>query len=523
MPIAKDILNRNSLLLALLFALMPFLLFSQESQKTSLETNLKATHPKRETLDQGTRSDDSINSNRIDEAFLEDEMKAYVRFKDSTFRKNNVLHHYDFDETGHYIRHYKAYLAIKKEYQTTTNHLILNDLDKTLKRLEFSLPYGYANMKNLEKVFLDSIQEESIRAAAYIQLFRKAVSEGEITEAIHYDSIRSQLFPLYGDEYYHQQLSAAKKAFQVISSTLSLQLPEDEELWRIGNAYVELFYIAGPTGDGFVNMTLPFSYFRNLLVIYPTSVYCDSAEYIMLNYSAGMSQEGGDNSANLYYVKEYENFLDRYSQSKLKPEIYLSLIQLLFDSDPEIEGYTQRLDKAEHYVNLLFATTSDNNLIESAKAALRRIKWMRSTLVWKLSVTTQKSHYNPGEPINLEFTLKNTDTIPKEVLLFENKSLPNFYLTIRKITGDAYNYPPYVPIKLIRMEGQYDKQKKPFVINPGDTYSEQWNILATARDWPAYGPGYFMLNESGTYSITLRGPEPVSYYVNNTIEVDISE
>lgn len=422
-----------------------------------------------------------------------------------------------------YKKGFNSYKILSSRYNASSNKWILEQLDNIKESISWLLPYEFDKLKLFENYVIDSIDDDYFIAEFYLKAIMRANHCGKLKESLHYDSILTISYPNFRDINLKKEMAEVESGFKNYKIILSTKEPEDENLWKLGMFFYELFFKIGPiTEASTYEMSYPFTYFDSLVEKYPNSKYADDAEFLMLKHIEGGSHEGGDNSYNLDAIEAYKALLRKYPHSEFKPEIYHKISDLYSNcesTDEDRPGYYKlALDYIDKILNE-FPNYSQTNEINNMKKELEQ---SLSDVLWKFIIQSDKVTYDLNEPIIITFSLKNIDSKPKPIELSEDRDIPNFYIDIIKHWVNN-NIDSYEMIYIENNTKEYNKKTKDSIINIDMIYSESWNIKLTARNNKWDPPGRFNLNKEGRYKIqaycSMSGGEEI--LLSNEIWINI--
>jgi hypothetical protein len=450
----------------------------------------------------------------IDRLILEED--GFKRYTDS-------LQIYKWDND--FVSYYRSYRTIQAKFGLSTNKRIKSALESFRNGAVYKTPCSTKELLELTNTYLDNIQEEDIKASIYLKLVTLSNYEGRLKESLKFDAILKQDFPGYRTAYHIQQMNEVAASYDRIKKISSSAAAPDEKLWKLGNAYYNLFLHVGPeTEASTINMKFPFHYFEKLIRQYPGSRYADNAEFMILSHQEGSSHEGGDNSYNLEAIEKYRKFLKKYPGSALTPDVWYAIGRLYFECDADFADKPKYYELAKTFMLKLTSKYPKYSKIKDARNLLQEIEKYLPGVLWDLEIESDKKEYSSIDPVFIFFRLKNISGQPKTITISADKNISNFALWIERYPFDEHAT-TLERIILERSIGEYIKSKKDTIIGPGKYYSEKWNIKINARDDWSYAPGYFKIETEGRYKINAYSPgnrtdQPIP---SNTIWITVSK
>jgi len=407
----------------------------------------------------------------------------------------------DIYHISDFIDYYNSYKLIQSRFETSSNVKILKKISYLKENVPRKLVYSYTNIGEIERIISDLIQEETIRASAYLQLVEMANYKGDLKQSLHFDSILVKQYPEYRSNTYQIRIEHVRKCDRIIDSLNSANLTEDELLWETGNAYFELFQHVGPVTEcSTINMTFPFTFYNEIIDNFPNSKYADNAEIRMFSCLEGGSHEGGDNSYNLTAIEEYKKLLKKYPDTELKPFVYQLISMLYLGCEAQFSERAKYYGFAQDYAELILNNYPDYDDIEQVTYLLEEINSYLSYSQWEFNIKSNKTDYTINEPINISFSLKNIDNKRKLIKIPADKNIPSFVISIYKYslneTVGGYEY-----MKMDPNIAEYNKEYKDTIIEKNQTYIENWDIKRNARIDFREGPGRYNISQEGRYFI----------------------
>lgn len=416
---------------------------------------------------------------------------------------------------------YTKYTEINNDYSSTSNKRILQKLEQLKESLITRLPNNFIESKELELFVRDTISDESLTAAYYQHLIRMANYEGKLEGALFYDSILEAHYPAYRSKYHIDQMLEVRKYADTINELKNKELPEDELFWRTGMAYYKLFFFVGPESEVGYNMSYPFSYFRRLLRQHPSSPYADNAEYTMLEYMELNSHEGGDNSYNLKAIENYKRLLSKYPNTELTPKIYYQIASLYLWYEAETSEKPELYRMALDYANKIMKEFPGYANEYQVPELINEINQSLANIMWTLTISADKTLYRIDEPVLISFELKNTDTNDKYIKIPGNKNYPTFTVAVIYQSYNRDSHP--IEVEPEHNYSEFNNNMVDYLVKAGRVYTEEWNLLKTARINLDMAPGMYRMAEPGKYKITAKFATGNNYNVieSNTIWITV--
>lgn len=411
-----------------------------------------------------------------------------------------------------FSEYYERYKQLQIAFQNTSNSRILEKLSSLKKSIPYRIPYDKIDLKQLNKEYLDKIEEDDIKASVYVIASKHANYKANFKESLTIDSILLKNYPQYRTDIHIFSIDKIKEYYPNIKNLETSDLSGDGYLWKIGNAYYELFRYVGPrTEASTADMTLPFQFFKNLVEEYPDSEYADNAEIFMFTYREQGSHEGGYIENNLMLVNEYKKLLAKYPNTEQKPYVYHNICRLYVDPFSSFEERTIYLNLAKEYAQKILVEFPDYEHTEEVRNDLAAIEQKLPQTLWKLEIESNKKVYSPDEPIYITFSLKNIDDKPKQIKLSTVNKIPNFIIFIEKYPFDAQSNRGE-RLKLERDINTYIEHRLDSTILPNQIYTAKWDIKKIARRSFSGGQGSYNIREEGRYRVE-------SYAGSNSIPV----
>ena len=437
----------------------------------------------------------------------------------------NLLDSLDIYHINNFIDYYNSYKYIRAIFEISTNERILKKIGYLKEPIPRKLLHNYNDLNEVEDIIQNIIQENDIKASTYLLLVEMANYNGQLKQSLYFDSILEKTYPEYRNSRYQNKIQKVRKYNKIIDSLIDGNMPEDEYLWEIGNAYSELFRYVGPiTEVSSTNMTFPYQFYKKLIKKYPESKYADNAAIIMFSHYEGSSHEGGDNSYNLTAIKEYKKLLKKYPDTELKPFVYHSICRLYIGGEVTFREKPKYYRLARHYAQLILKNYPDYEKRENVIYFLREIDKHLSQSLWEFKIKSNKNDYTTNEPIYIDFSLKNIDSMNKTIKIPVDNNIPSFSMIIYKYSLDK-KVGGYDIMKLESNIAEYNKEFRDTIIEMGQTYNEYWDIKKTARKDLRKSPGSFNIYEEGRYFISsyCQGNFYSNLVPSNTIWITVKK
>ncbi len=484
---------------------------------------------------------------------------------------------------GDFRSAYWKFEEVRNHFSDVKNSRIQNKIEELKRSLPPLLPYSFLETQELEKFCSDTLTDDYLKASYYLHAINMANYEGKLKEALNYDSKLAAKYPDFRTAGHKQMMEEVGKSLAALDVINASRVSEDEKLWQTGQEYYRLFFFTGPlTRSSIINMSYPFSILKRLLMNYPDSQYADDAEFLILHYRETAYTDKGDNSINYQAIAEYNALLNKYPDTEYSPAIYERIARLYYSAIPanvvdagnngfaegnngsdagngidvtgnNVKGHSNsnngssnngsssnskkpqleellksgnsrinNLKLASLYTNRILtehpqyaASNSIEELMADINAALAKANW-------NLSITAYKKYYEPEEPVIIEFKLTNTDNIAKPFSIPVDRTIPGFMVSIERyawhrdiVEATIYLQPDF---------REYNRQVVDTIIQPGGSYTEQWDITSKARSSSDLPPGKFILPE-GRYRISAKALEHGGAYTesNNIMASDYPE
>ncbi len=422
---------------------------------------------------------------------------------------------------GDFRSAYWKFEEVRTHFIEVTNERIQKKIAELKLSIPTLLPYSFLETKELEKFCNDTITDEYLKASYYLHAINMANYEGKLSEALYYDSKLVAKYPNFRTAGHKLMMDEVRKSLAELDVINASRVSEDEKLWNTGQLFYRLFFYTGPqTRSSIINMSYPFSILKRLLVSYPDSQFSDDAEFLILHYRETAYTEKGDNSINYKAIAEYVALLNKYPDTEYAPAIYDRIARLYYSAiPPNGDAAAENLKLALLYANRIkdehpqyAASNSIEELMSDIDAALKKANW-------GLSITAYKKYYEPEEPVIIEFQLMNTDNIAKPFSIPIDRTVPGFMISVERyashrdiVEATIYLQPDF---------REYNRAVVDTIIQPGKSYTEQWDITSKARSSNDLPPGKFVLPE-GRYKITAKVREhDKDYPESNSIWITV--
>lgn len=422
---------------------------------------------------------------------------------------------------GNFVASYNKYRQIYLKYETNRNIRVQRKLVELKESLPALLLNSYATSKEFEKYIVDTIKDGFLSASYYQHMVKQAIYEGRLNDALHYDSLISNGFADYRTELYHSQIAAVERANELISLINKSGVTEDEKLWNTGTAFYKLFVIAGPHGKHGINMTLPFTFLKQLKNRYPKSQFSDNAELMMLRHIEAEIYASGDENLMQKVIGEYYALLSKYPSSELRPDMLHRLVWLYLNIKADVPDKRKNIEKAKVCLDSILIEYPRYPLEHDLTDITQQLTDALNNSSWELNLILGKRTFNINEPIIVTYEFKNIDSKPKMLSISESRKIPNFIISVeRAIQHNDYNL---TPIELEPDFTEFNKNRIDTLVPQNGKYTEKWNILETARNSVKLPPGRFVLSEEGRYKITAKPFDNSfdGYVQSNTIWITI--
>ncbi|HLN52139.1 MAG TPA: hypothetical protein VK212_00430 [Lentimicrobium sp.] len=438
-------------------------------------------------------------------AFERDLFKTYVNEEITTLKGDFRVIVQKFNEA-------------KTKFGSSKDTLIQNKIKELKASINNSLPFNFNEAQQLEHYVTDTLTDIEIAASYYLQLINLANYEGKLKESLYYDSIMQLNYAAFRSMDHKLRMGKVAETYSQLTGLEKQVLDQDEFLLKSGMLYRNLFMITGPFTSGKPILSYPNGFFRKLLKQYPNSPLADDADYLIM-----ISYDYSDISIpNLVrWIRNYKKFLNAYPGTNYTPDIYKRLAELYLTysqqkeiPDSEIQEY---LNQSKYYIaqlNNKFPEFVKGNSIEGLNTQFNAA-WYNFT--WSLQIHSDKTEYQPGEPVIINYDLKNTDDKAKKYPLFSNPELPNFLslveyfplnTDIARLAGVSPQITAFDNIDksgiFIFRQGANDQGRYDTLIGVNKRYIEKWNILKSARISLNSAPGYYDLSKEGKYRITSK-------------------
>lgn len=405
---------------------------------------------------------------------LSDSLKLYSSEDSWSVKKDKIAYAWTFfsNESDPYIRSTLNQLA---------QHFTLPDDEGQLRAL--------VQQPGVDTVLLDK---------GYSQLMMKMVLAGKLretyTDAKKYQKRRPDA-PFFKGE--SNGLSALETSLHQMDSIDRTAQPVDEKQWAKGQA-MEWFCTHQRffSSEACYNYWLADSIYRLLVKQYPESSKADNAAFQILIHEP--CHEGEDGSDHPEEVPGWRKFLQRYQNSDLRAEALCALVWAMGRKVKDLREGLKLLAEAERLKPALFDDQKDNNQVWVKLAFQRQLDWQELEFNIQLVKTTVKK----GEPVQLQFLVKNTGIDTKKIRGFIDPAYPNFALEITP-EGDPATCMRTVPYLESKVSTHPTDEKKygDRLLAPGKTYTETWDISKTAIKYNYPNVGRFVFDQPGVYVI----------------------
>ncbi|HZV70724.1 MAG TPA: hypothetical protein VFG10_14315 [Saprospiraceae bacterium] len=421
---------------------------------------------------------------------LIEEEEKYRKLLDST--------HVSKDENIRSL--YSNYKRIRNEFINSKNVRILKGIEEIRHSISsrvpgYWLPFDYSLIP-----FLDSIEEPDIRGAMALNLITTAAQKGMIETAVSIDTNYVKPITDSHEEYFQDRIRKIFEANRSLESLKSIPMNEDERLWKTANIFYNLFRYIGPeTEASSIRMDYPFTYLHTLLTKYPTSPFADNAKYLMITHDEQGSHEGGNTGYNLEAIEQLKDFLKKYPDTELIPEVYLKFITLYFDYGVNYYEKEKYFLLARTYANKFYTAFPNHHLRREVEYYDEAITYELQFFGWELKITSVDSIYKLNSPILINYTLTNQSDKAKTISVYKQKDkYSSFYIKLSPGYDQETN--KKIVEYIIHPEQMVDI-KQDSVIKPGQEYSETKDITRWV-DHESYGKqGYYRILSPGKYEL----------------------
>lgn len=403
--------------------------------------------------------------------------------------------------TGDFKSSYNKFREINFKYNKTNNNRIKQKITELKASLTDLLPYSFIQSQEFEKYINDTVSDESITSSYYLHLIKMAIYEGKLSEAIHYDSVLCIRYPEIGVNN-NATINAVHETNNYLITVRNSKLSDEEKQWETGKTFYNLFLKVGPKNEGIINMSYPFNLLKKLKRDYPESQYCDNVDYIMLKHIEDRLPGKNDETLYTKVINEYKALINKYPQSELIPTFLERIAVLNFSCPFDVAHKQKYLEAAKSGINEILEKYPDYYSKNNLEELNTNIDNALAMLEWDFKIYPQKKITSPGEPIILAFSMKNTSDNSKILPLSKDNNLPNFVISI-----DRYGIDGDFLIEHLKLQpdfASYTKTTSDTLIESGNKYEENWDILERARNSFKEPPGKFNFREKGRYKITGR-------------------
>jgi hypothetical protein len=290
-------------------------------------------------------------------------------------------------------------------------------------------------------------------------------------------------------------------------------LPGDELLWAKGQV-LRKFCTSQDFREeegSIYNLEMADSMYQKLIRQYPTSPRAEDADFQLIQDS--FSDEGGNNE-NPEEIQQWKKYLKKYPRTKRRAEVLLQMVSALGQEPADLKQALKWMAEGEKLNPELFSSQGNQSTREELQRQLDQLELVLGIQILKNPVRT-------GEPVRVNFTVKNTGASTKKIQVCTDSGHPNVILQVTP-EGTGENCVRSV----VFAEGPFPANPKHQVFKPknlgaGKTYSETWDITKTACKYgvPNLGgyvfdhPGTYILKASWQFEDETTGSEPVKLIV----------
>ncbi|MCF6170416.1 MAG: hypothetical protein L3J66_05485 [Bacteroidales bacterium] len=326
--------------------------------------------------------------------------------------------------------------------------------------------------------------------------------KADLEKVFYNDSILTSRFPdlEWQNETYVSSINLAKKVKIKLSNLDSLELATDVYLWKKAEICKELVSSDWNCGEMGCNPELYFQFYRELIERYPKSEYVDDVEFRILVYNQNMAQVCGELSSNLEFIEKYENFNKKYPDSKYKPNVLYRLAGLYSDA---LVSWEKLYEFNKIALEISYRVLSEYPDFEKNMYLPRFIEETKRNLpllALNLSIESDKTVYNEGDPIYITFKLTNTFPDTNKIDIKGLDSIPIALI---------YVYDNYKRKFIFEKTKSYrDYWWKTLTLAPEETHTEKWDITKSAlfgKNPYSFDKEYMLGNytfPTGKYEIT---------------------
>lgn len=398
-----------------------------------------------------------------------------------------------------YFIYYKKFLKLNSRLKNCNDENVIRKVEGSKQFAINILPNKYTEVISFYNMYFDSINDTYFQSQVYHRLIKTASYEGKLKESLKFDSLLNLKYPSYRPEYHKKNMQEIAKYNKIIENLYASNIPEDQLLWELGNAYFNLFLIDGPTIEGCVfNMEFPFSFFKKLIKKYPKSIFTEQAEYKILNFDVGASREGGDRSSNLNSIEAYLKHINKYPKTKNLPDAYYRIGELYYDYLWASEDQLKYCELSKIYLNKVINDFNDYEQIDAVKDLYKQADLCASRIQLVFEIESNKKEYLRKEPIVITYKIVNKADRDKPFKINCNKKISNFSLEVQ-YSPILFSDSGFKVINLTDKTSIDYNNLCDTIIPPKGNYIEKWNINENARIM--FSSGRYDLTDVGEYCL----------------------
>ncbi len=249
------------------------------------------------------------------------------------------------------------------------------------------------NKKEIRTVldYLAEATKPEEKEVAYYLLATGSLVMGEPELSLEYYNLLSSTFPAssFLSWFSGEDLQRLKKAAQEDRRIRSMEIPEDEKLWRLAGLYVDVLKVRWNEAEGsYYDLSYPYGLYKQLVQDYAESPWADNARMELLLYEESFVHEDG--VADLSYTRKFEDFIREYPESdcvprarlKIAEHYYIYACNLVNEARKMTDEAQAYLTQAETILQELAVEDNPGDVRRSAGERLAELQSFRDEHTW---------------------------------------------------------------------------------------------------------------------------------------------
>jgi hypothetical protein len=354
--------------------------------------------------------------------------------------------------------------------------------------------------------FIETTEKSTEKEIAYFILATSPFLYGDADLSYKHYKLLKKEYP--GSAFLEQDgWDKVELAYKELKKIDSLNLPEDEKLWRIGHLFLDAHKVEWNVIHPFYNRKYSTSLFEKIIRKYPNSEFADNAEFEFIWLTKAHLRD--DDVVHLYGVEKnvelMKSFIEKYPESELLPEAKIRIAQeyfLFIKYNTPME-----LSEIKKYANIVIAYCKDiienhskSKEFDLALDLLKRVNTFLDDYLWKLELTLNDTLFSIGDTVTTTIKLINLRNYDKEIQLYSD--IPNFEIQISPIKKIKF-IEGIEDIELLTKKHKRDKKTIPA---NGGYFTETQKLQKLIRNSYSHRNQYgkFIITEEGKYEIFAR-------------------